>query len=261
MTRYGLFLQNKRKNFDAAEALFESAIHCDPTNLDALQSYSVFLDEIRQNRVRAEYIYSLAVNAVERQKCGSSREAGPELGSSKSKRKVVEEKFQKLQGATRAHKSPTIRTRRKSCANSVSARGQGSDEQALSESESLARSDSDMRPRAGVQRVVSSDDGAPEASRRAASKKIDADVRFTCGQVVMDEGLGPRHAKYHFSSLHPKPWVGALDKAGPAPRPGQPCEACDAQPRDAPRTRAAPARPTRRTMKSMQAVAAATALL
>ena len=201
MTRYGLFLQNKRLNYDAAEALFESAIDCDPANLDSLQCYSIFLDEIRNDRDKAEMMYSLAVKAVQNKKSRVSdvpARFGPRATSS---RRFIERKLKDLSATTLTKSRCSRMTKHERKAPEPDGY-----EHALSESEFTPEADAKSHfPRSST--------SGPAAARRAIGKKIDADVRFSCGQVVVDEQVGPRHAKDHVTPLHPRPWVGPLDKS------------------------------------------------
>ena len=77
--------------------------------------------------------------------------------------------------------------------------------------ELLSQNSATLRQKSARPRSLSSHNIGREACRRVTSKKIDADVRFSCGQVIVLDRLGPRHAKDHVTALHPQPWQGPLD--------------------------------------------------
>jgi tetratricopeptide (TPR) repeat protein len=45
LAAYGLFLQNIRGDYDRAESLFKLSLKSNPTHLDTLQYYAIFLEE------------------------------------------------------------------------------------------------------------------------------------------------------------------------------------------------------------------------
>ena len=225
ITRYGLFLQKVRKNYDAAESLFKCAVHCDPTNLNALQCYAIFLEEIREDSDKAERIYALALETVQNKVWtvpDASRKA-----STWTKQKIqneMEEKFKKLEAATGTAATPKQTSRSTRLSSDISRKSTDSAalDETMSESECLSAERRHMRAarRSHLRRSLSSHSigrHGPSASSHSTRGRIDADVRFTSGQVVLEEPLGMRHDHSYVSAFHSKPWAGPMDRRAAQP--------------------------------------------
>jgi hypothetical protein len=148
-------------------------------------------------------VYSLAVKAVEEKKRTSI--AGTDRGSGQIG--FIDDKFKKL-GAWA----------RKGIGKVLSSKDH-SEPASYVDLPSEPKSDSIVEARSHELHSLSLHD-IRHGSQRAQSKRIDADVRFSCGQVVLEEQAGPRHAKDHVTSLHVRPWVGPLDRCAGTRVPG-----------------------------------------
>jgi tetratricopeptide (TPR) repeat protein len=60
---YAVFLQNIRRDYDAAEAMFKRAVEADPNHANHLGNYAVFLQNIRRDYDAAEAMFKRAVEA------------------------------------------------------------------------------------------------------------------------------------------------------------------------------------------------------
>jgi len=63
MNTYAIFLKNIRKDYDRAEEMYKRAIAADPKQANNLGNYAIFLETIRKDHDRAEEMYKRSIEA------------------------------------------------------------------------------------------------------------------------------------------------------------------------------------------------------